>query len=120
MIADELKKERRIRRGAFRTDALDPILLGAVDFRGTERRVVKENLDAVCALLLEPLHGIAIQQVRKPAPNRLVVTGLLIGKQQSCIFRALRGSREAKFGIKQNSAGVGCKNPADGLLEADH
>ena len=61
MIADEFKKERRIRRGAFRTDALDPILLDAVDFRGAEWRVVEKNLDAVCALLLEALHGIAIQ-----------------------------------------------------------
>src|SRR6185312_10267108 len=106
IVSDELEKERNVFASAFVADALDEGVLFFIDVFGIEWRVVDEDLDAVRAGSFQSPHRPEVKKIRDASRSRIVVSRLLVGKQQSSFLIALLGCRQSKLGIQQDCARV--------------
>ena len=95
-------------------------MLRVIDVLGIERRVIKQDLDAIRARFFQAASRPQIQQIAKAAGASLVISSLLVREQQSGILRAALGGGQSPFGIEQNCGRVWSEDFGDKSLEFFH
>src|SRR5207302_5478476 len=90
-IADEFEEERNVVCAAFVAETLNPRMFFVVDVLGIERRVIKQDLDAVSAGFFQTPHGPMVEQIAKAAGPGFVISSLLVREQQASVLGAPLG-----------------------------
>ncbi len=85
------------------------------------RRVVEQNFDRIRShILLQTFDGDVRQKIGQPARLGIVVTAVLVGKQESGVLRPYFRCGKAPFRIQQDGARIRSQNPGNGALELLH
>ncbi len=95
-------------------------MLGFVDGRGIERRVVEQDFDAIGSGGDDAPDRIMIEQIGQTAGLRIVVAALFVSQQQAGILGADFSGGKAVLGIEQNGAGMRRQDACDGFFEFGH
>src|SRR5207245_3402639 len=117
LVSHKLQEVRDVVSPALVANTLYPGVLLVVHIPGIVRRVIEQNLHAICTGFLQTPSRPVVEQVSQAAGTRLVITSLFISQQQSRVLRAPLGRRQSPLRIKQDGRGVGAKPFGDQNLE---